>query len=427
MGKIVGTAPSIIQGSVGLYTYRQTKDGTVVSEKVKARGISNRTLKQCMVQFQLANLHHLFNAFAGAIDGAFENIPQNQSTRNAFIKANYGGMPIYLTKQASNFGAAVAVGVQVSRGSLASITVTKASTPYTNIDLGGLVIDANTTIAAFSQAVIDHNPGYLNGDQLSYLSVIQGTRAFGDLGGIPVVTCNRYEITLDIHDSVHKLWDFVARYGFSSVANGDTQRLGCSGTPVVGAYTWLHSRGFGDEMRVSTQFLEDNNADVISAWSGAEALEKAAQSYGGYKGARFLEPGQTSSSVNVDEGNDTTTGAVFGGAFAVAAGAVTATNANAQRVQLPAGEAVISLDGTNMTAFDQSVKLRMYASSNSTTPVEVTATKDASASTSAKAVYKATVASPNLWLGALLVNNAAVKTFNAFGGGTTGGGDVIEG
>ena len=30
MGKIMGTAPSQISGSVGLYTFRQTKDGTVI-------------------------------------------------------------------------------------------------------------------------------------------------------------------------------------------------------------------------------------------------------------------------------------------------------------------------------------------------------------------------------------------------------------
>lgn len=39
MGEIVGTAPSIISGSVGLYNYRQTKDGTIVSEKIKAKGV----------------------------------------------------------------------------------------------------------------------------------------------------------------------------------------------------------------------------------------------------------------------------------------------------------------------------------------------------------------------------------------------------
>lgn len=41
-------------------------------------------------------------------------------------------------------------------------------------------------------------------------------------------------------------------------------------------------------MKVSTQFLMTNNAATIAAWTGAEALEKAAQSYGGYKDARFL-------------------------------------------------------------------------------------------------------------------------------------------
>lgn len=420
MGKIVGTAPSIISGSVGLYTYRQTKDGTIVSEKVKAKGVGKRTLKQCMAQLQLANLQHLFNSFGGAIEGAFENLPQRQNTRAAFMKANIGALPIYLTKQAVNFSAVVAVPVQISRGSLPTIGVTEATIPYTNINLGSLVIDANTTIAAFSQAVCN-NPGYMNGDQLSYFSIIQGTRAFGDFGGVPVVTNNRFEVTLDIHDTEHKLWDFVGQYGFASVAVNGTQFLGCSAAPAVGAYAWVHSRGFGAEMKTSTQFLCANNADIIAAWSGAEALEKAALSYGGYKAQRFLEPGQTTSSVNIDEGSDVQTGAVFSGNFTVVDGAVTASQSTANRVQLPAGQATVTLSGTNMTQFAQPVKLRMYNASNGNTPVDIDATLDASASTANSAVLKATVASPNVWLGALLVNGAAVKTFNAFGGSTGGG------
>lgn len=421
MGKIVGTAPSIISGSVGLYTYRQTKDGTIVSEKIKAKGVGKRTLKQCMAQLQLANLQHLFNSFGGAIEGAFENLPQRQNTRAAFMKANIGALPIYLTKPAVNFSAVVAVPVQISRGSLPTIGVTEATIPYTNINLGSLVIDANTTIAAFSQAVCN-NPGYMNGDQLSYFSIIQGTRAFGDFGGVPQVTNNRYEVTLDIHDTVHKLWDFVGQYGFASVAVNGTQFLGCSAAPAVGAYAWVHSRGFGAEMKTSTQFLCANNADIIAAWSGAEALEKAALSYGGYKAQRFLEPGQTTSSVIVEEGGDISTGAIPSGAFVITGvGGVSANDTIVNRVQMQAGQANIVLFGTNMTSFNSPVALRMFSTSNGTSSVEIPATLDAETSTANSAVLKASVASPNVWLGALLVNGAAVKTFNAFGGSTGGG------
>lgn len=247
-----------------MYTYRQTKNGVVVSEKVKAKGIANRTLKQCMTQMQLANLQHLFNSFKGALDGAFENLPQGQNTRAAYMKANVGLMPVHLTKDASRFGATVAAPVQISRGSLVTINVTEGATPDTNINLGSLVISDQTTIAEFSQAVCA-NPGYENGDQLSFFSVIQSSRSYGDLSGIPEVTNNRYEVPLDIHDTQHKLYDLVSRYGFASVAYGNSQMLGCSGTPAVGGYAWVHSRGYGAEMKVSTQFLMTNNAATIAA------------------------------------------------------------------------------------------------------------------------------------------------------------------
>ncbi|MCQ2294506.1 MAG: hypothetical protein MJZ67_02530 [Bacteroidales bacterium] len=67
-------------------------------------------------------------------------------------------------------------------------------------------------------------------------------------------------------------------------------------------------------------YRQTSNAAVIGAWSGAEALEKAAVSYGGYKAARFLEPGQTSANVAVEGGNDVQTGAVFSGSLRVVSG-----------------------------------------------------------------------------------------------------------
>ncbi|MCQ2295530.1 MAG: hypothetical protein MJZ67_07735 [Bacteroidales bacterium] len=428
MGKIVGTSPSSISGSVGLYTYRQTKDGTVVSEKVKAKGVGKSTLRQCMTKLQLANLHHFYKSFYGSLEGSFENIPKTQSNLNAFIKANFGLLPIYLSKQVSNFGAAVVAPYQVAQGSLLPLNIINGTTPRTTLLLGSLVIDAATTIGEFSRAVVDHNLGYANGDQISYFSLIQNSLSIGDFHGIPTITTNKYEVTLDTDDNEHKLWDFVGKYGFSSVAADGQQFLGCSGTPAVGGFTWVHSRGFGAEMKVSTAFVTTNNAAVIDAWSGAEALEKAAVSYGGYKAARFLEPGETSANVAVEGGDDVQTGAVFSGSLRVVSGSTSVTNANAQRVRLSAGSVGVELSGTNMTAFAQPVALQMASSSSATTLVDVPATLNAGSSTADKAVLTATVAAPNLWLAGIKVNGQVVKTFAAFGGGTTPstGGDEEE-
>ena len=107
MGKIIGTAPSSISGSVGNYTYRRTKDGYVVSEKRK-KNFSKKTLRQCMVTLRVSNLQHLYKSFGKSLDGAFENIPSNQNAQTAFMKANFNSVPVYLTKEASDFGACVA-------------------------------------------------------------------------------------------------------------------------------------------------------------------------------------------------------------------------------------------------------------------------------------------------------------------------------
>ena len=424
MARITGTAPSSMQGSVGLYTYRFTKDGYIVSEKVKAKGVGQKTLRQCMVNMRISNLAHLYQSFGKALEGAFENIPKNQNAHSAFMKANFESIPVYLTKAASDFGACVATPVQISRGSLPTINVVEGQIPRTTLVLGNLVIDANTTIAQFSQAVLA-NPYFENGDQLSFFSLIQGSRTFGELQGIPVVTNNRYEVTLDIHDNDHKLYDFVGAYGFATVADGGVNYLGCSVAPATGAYAWVHSRGAGEDLRVSTQFLIANNAEVIAEWTGALALEKAANSYGGYKAVRFLEPGETSSNVVVDEGGDVQTGAVFSGSFSVVSGSTNVGNATTNRTQLTAGQVTINMQGTNMENYNQPVVLRMYSTSNGSSFVDVTATKDTSASTSSNAVFTATVTAGNLYLGEIRVNGSAIKTLNATG--STGGGGYDSG
>ena len=418
MGKIIGTAPGSISGSVGNYTYRNTKDGYIVSEKVK-KIHGKKTLRQHMVNLRISNLAHLYNSFGRSLEGAFENIPSNQTAQSAFMKANFNSVPIYFTKAASDFGACVATPVQISRGSLHSILVTENEIPHTNIVLGSLAIDANTTIAQFSQAVLG-NPGYENGDQLSFFSLIQGSRTFGDIQGIPVVTNNRYEVTLDVLDTDHKLYDLVGAYGFATVADGGVNYLGCSVAPATGAYAWVHSRGVGEDLRVSTQFLIASNAQVIASWTGDAALIKAADSYGGYKDVHFLEPGESSASVFIEEGSDVQTGAVPSGSFSLTSGSTTVTQSTANRTLLSAGEVTINIQGTNMSNFNQPVKLRMYDSSNGTNAVDVDATKDASASTSSVAVFKATVAAGHLYLGAVLLNGNVIKTYAPTGG--SGGG-----
>lgn len=421
MARIIGTAPSSMKGTVGLYTYRYTKDGYIVSEKIKAKGVGQKTLRQCMVNMRIANLQHLFQSFGKSLEGSFENIPSNQNTQAAFMQANFSSVPVYLTKPAADFGACVVTPVQIARGTLPTIHVTQNEIPHTDIVLGTLTINANTTIAEFSQAVLA-NPGFENGDQLSFFSLIQGSRSFGDIQGIPVVTNNRYEVTLDKHDTEHKLYDIVGAYGFATVADGGVNYLGCSVAPAIGGYAWVHSRGFGADLRVSTQFIIANNNAVISDWTGEGPLVKAANSYGGFKNARFLEPGETSSSVVVEGGNDIQTGAVASGTFSVVSGSTTVNNGTANRTLLSAGQVTISMQGTNMQSYNQPVKLRMYSASNGTSYVDVTATKDDSASTSSNAVFKATVTAGNLYLGAVLVNGNPIKTFASTGGTVPSGG-----
>lgn len=418
MARIKGLAPSQMQGSVGLYTYRMTKHGVVVSEKIQAKGnAARRSLAQAQIRLQMANLFHLFGNFENTLDGAFENKPSNQTDLNAFVKANFNLFPVYLTKDISAMGAAVVAPYQISRGSLPTIQTALMADGVvrSNIALGNLTIDGDTSIAAFSQAVIENNMGYANGDQLSYFSLIQGSITVGDLGGIPMVKVNRYEVTLDILDTTTKLYDVVARYGFSVVTDDNMKFLGCSGIPAVGGLAWVHSRGKGADMKVSTQFIVTNNVASLSSWTGVHALRKAADSYGGYSSAKFLEPGQTTASVIVSEGNDQQTGAVPDGNFSVKAGSATATKATTNRIQLPAGTVEVTLTGTNMNAFNKQVRLDVASSSYGAATTQVALTRGES--TGSSVTYTGTITSGYNWLCAVAIDGTAIKAYAAFGSG----------
>lgn len=299
MGKIVGTAPSQISGSVGLYTYRQTKDGTIVSEKVKAKGVGNGTLRQAMVKLQLANLQHLYSAFKGDLELGFENTPKTMNTRSAFIKANFGMLPVYLTKSAANQGACVVTPVQITRGSLQNINVSfnTNNSAKSSISLGSLNLGNSTTIKDFSEAVIANNMGYQNGDQISCFILTQSTRNYNGVE-MPFAEVASYEITLDVNDDDNFVRDLVSATGFSSVS-------GFLGTAAaVDGVAYVHSRGYGEDMKVSTSFIAVAEATTINAWTGATALETAAQSYGGYKAAKFLETDTVSANTTTaDSGN----------------------------------------------------------------------------------------------------------------------------
>ena len=276
-----------LRGSAGEWTFTRLGGRTVAKQKVERKEIPSRTFAQMRHRVRWANLVNLFRAFTGTLHPSFESRPQGVSDFNMFISSNIGGSPVYLTSQEATQGGAVVAPYQITRGSLPSVEVV-ANGPNgevgTDISLGSLTIGESTTLKQFSDAVVNNNANYQNGDQISCFVAKQSTNS---VTGVPYVEIDAYEVTLDQTDNETLLSEFDPDgVVFTTMASSD--KLGMSQT-VNGGVAYVHSRKTPSGTKVSTQELLVNNTLLPNYQSDAKMLE-AVKSYGGTTSDAFLTP-----------------------------------------------------------------------------------------------------------------------------------------
>lgn len=284
MGKIFG-ANTKISGKVGQLLYRQTRTGTVISELPVKPAIPRRSARQMDRRTQWGNLAAIYKQFDSMLRRGYENLPPQMSVFNAFIQANIDVVKVYITKTIRLNGGAILAPYQITRGSLPSISMAKNASNIlvSGIRLGSLAIDANTTIGQFSQAVIDNNDAFDEGDQLTFF---HGIQSIDTVTRTPRATIKGYKVVLSTAEDT-KLWDVVDRIGFSVTDNC----LATAQQITSGAAVWVHSRETADgALKVSTQlFFVENSA--LATYQGRTAFTAAANSYGGINSAAvYLQP-----------------------------------------------------------------------------------------------------------------------------------------
>ena len=288
-----------MSGSAGDFTFKRSGGETVVSEKVT--DVKNvRSSAQQRHRMKWANVVQMYKGLCEFLKDAFEGKVGRVTDYNAFVKINMNYPAAYLTKAQVAGGACIVAPYQVSQGSLPSIITTgTGSNRVTDISLGGLTIDETTTIGEVSNAIYINNKGYSYGDKISFISVLQ---MVSPLTGIPYARFEGTNIELDKSSRV-PIWSKVNKAGFCSV-NG---YLGHGESEGDGAYCWIHSTIKNGEVRVSTQFLLDNNP-LLTEFMGQDAYDTAVATYGGEKN-NFLAPSRSSDwnnelSFGGNSGND---------------------------------------------------------------------------------------------------------------------------
>ena len=273
-----------LNGSAGSLTFKQYAGQTVVSEKISVVKRSN-TPMQMRQRTKWGNVIQMYKGICPLINYGFESKPVGKSDYNMFMKANMKLTDIYLTRQEVAGGGCIAAPYQITQGSLPSIVISgEGDAARTDISLGELTIDENTTVKDFSMAVVNNNADYDYGDQISFFDVLQRVNA---VTSIPYCQFLATNVVLDKASEV-KLLDMVSKYGFATV-DGFLGHIEGEG---AGVFAWVHSRKASGKTLVSTQSLINNNEVVIAEYSGAEAYKRSVKTYGGESSA-FLTPGTT--------------------------------------------------------------------------------------------------------------------------------------
>ena len=288
---------SKMKGSAGNLTFKQRNGFTVVSEKMNS--MSNpHTPSQMATRTRFTNIVSMYRGIRPLLLSGFETKPAGVSDYNMFVKVNMQQTPVYLTKSQVSGGACVAAPYQITQGSLPAIVITgEGRNAATNIFVADITLGASTTVSDFSKSVVNNNPDYRYGDQISYFIIKQKVN---EATGIPYCQFKANSVILDAANDA-KLWELVPKNGFSSVDGC----IGHSGNDGDCVFAWVHSRKSNGKTLVSSQQLIDANSK-LAEYQGDAAFLLAANSYGVGDGA-FLTP---SGNVN---GNDNGNAGAGGG------------------------------------------------------------------------------------------------------------------
>ena len=302
MAKVIANQPS---GKIGNVIYRHTKYGLILT--AAPQNINDpKTDRQLRNRIVLGNLAANYRLYRDALPLLFEQKNPSCTDYNMFMAVNHGTVSVYITLQQREADACVIAPYQFSDGTLVPVhyhlVYLNPPKPGTfeylcderepvlvsNLVLGSLVIDKETSVADFSEAIINHNTGWQEGDELYFLFATQSMQAYT---GYPEAKMESWHIILNTSSfaSDQRLYDQVAPLGFTSVSEPvegaveggveGTYRLGMNVPLLDSGAAWLHLRHTpAGKIQLSTQHLFVKN-DLLESYQDDKAFSFAATSY----------------------------------------------------------------------------------------------------------------------------------------------------
>lgn len=262
------------KGKVGSMVFSRLR-GEQITRAYNASPANPRSDSQQLQRTKLANLVNFYRRGRSLLNHSFTNKKENQSSYNAFVSRNIQNTTVHLTKsQAANAMSIVGPYV-ISDGVLPPIQINGGGIEaVTNIAVGNLVIDdSTTTIGELSRAMIANNPDWAEGDQLTYVSVVQNG---GVDGGVPFAQFSYFELDMNSSDDA-LLREVMPTYALT-IRDG---RIGHGEYVADGAFAWIHSRKSSTgALQASRQSLILTANSLYEEFIGQAQTSAATLSYG---------------------------------------------------------------------------------------------------------------------------------------------------
>lgn len=291
MAIIYSNAVGKAKGSMGTITYTTRAGKTLGKDRIRLT-TNPKTFAQMRRRVQWANIVNIWHSFNGLLHPSFQDRTALISDFNRFVGANIGSVPVYLTQSEASQGGAVVAPYQMSYGTLPPISVSAngvSGEVGTDISLGSLTVGDSTTIKQFSDAIVENNPHFQFGDQITAFVLLQSVNT---VTGVPYAEVRAFEVTLDHEDTETLITDLDPEL-FVFANQGQTDKLGMNQS-VNGGVVYIHSRLTGDNTTlVSSQRLVVSNT-LLARYQSWAKLSESVKSYGGNTATAYLTP-------NVDE------------------------------------------------------------------------------------------------------------------------------
>ena len=260
-------------------TVLYTQGGRTLQRELAPEVKNPKTPAQMGQRVKWANLVAFYRANSGWMPKAFENKKATQSDYNKFMSLNAANSRIYLTKEQARQGACVVDSYRVSDGTLQPVDIFPTAKDWvTNLYITGLdKLDATTTVAAFSTALLSSNAGLRSGDQVSFIRV---TQLFNNTTSIPYIQVRAYELLINEQGPglVKDFWP-IELIGLGQ--EQETPALMVKNNNKQGGFAVIVSRTQGGRVLVSpSQITQVNMSEVINQYSSNAALQAAIDSYG---------------------------------------------------------------------------------------------------------------------------------------------------